>query len=90
MANKVTMTSNEIRREVFRRAHKEYKKKTDGNIFVWSFILCQTWCIVKQEIAGIKKAVTGNNSYDIFAGMDISAEEASRMLGYGCGRYCGD
>lgn len=55
MANKVTMTSNEIRR----------------------------------EIAGVKETVTDTDN-DIFAGINISEEDASRMLGYGCGRYCGD
>lgn len=94
---RITMTSNEMRRKVMTIAHNNLNSKYNKR--TWAEVLRMAWSIVKLQIRNgmikIKKAVKivklpKIERYDIFAGMNVSAEEAARTLGYGCGRYCGD
>lgn len=96
-AYKVTMTSNEIRRKVMTIAHTNFKSKY--NKCTWGEVLRRAWGGVKLLIRigtiNVKKAIKivkqpKVETFDIFAGMNVSPEEAKRTLGYGCGRYCGD
>lgn len=97
-AYKVTMTNNEIRRKVMTVAHANFNSNKNCKSS-WSEVLHKAWDTVKMQIRiGIIKVkkvmkpvkLPKVKKYDIFSGMNVSAEEAAHALGYGCGRYCGD